>query len=162
MSNGEKANDPKTPYYVYEFSFNGKVFYIGSTYHYVRSHKRWGHVANLRELEKAGTIPRKKLVDLNCTNSRVLAALIDDRMSESLMTVSTAYLPERPVRVTTKRDAGLWFGRGQTNAENAEKDQIAKRISQNCVLSNIKDLPAGIQPAAVDDVLRYIGFTAKK
>lgn len=35
---GIKANDPNTPYYVYEFSFNGQVFDVLHTFHHVRSH----------------------------------------------------------------------------------------------------------------------------
>jgi hypothetical protein len=42
MPLGKRALDPTTPYFVYEFVFDGKAFYVGHTYHDVRAHRRLG------------------------------------------------------------------------------------------------------------------------
>jgi hypothetical protein len=135
MPNGVKANDPKTPYYVYEFSFNNKVFYIGHTYHPVRSGGRWGHVKNLLRLEKSGNIPTAKLADLNTPNNRVIAALIEAGLPNHVVTEC------RPC-----------LGKRQSMVE--EKEQILKRLSEGCVLSNIEHNP---KPATVAEVLKNLG-----
>jgi hypothetical protein len=135
MPNGVRANDPKTPYYVYEFSFNNKVFYVGHTYHPVRSGGRWGHVKNLLRLKRLGTIPPAKLADLNRPSNSVIAALIE------------AGLPEHVV--TTCRPC---LGKKQSMLE--EKEQILKRLSQGCVLANVEHNPKAV---TVAEVLQYLG-----
>ena len=135
MPNGVRADDPKTPYYVYEFSFNNKVFYVGHTYHPVRSGGRWDHVKNLLRLEKSGNIPSAKLADLNTLNNRVIAALIQ------------AGLPKHVVT-----ECRWCFGKQQSMVE--EKEQILKRLSEGCVLSNIEHNP---KTATVSQVLKYLG-----
>jgi hypothetical protein len=42
MPLGKRALAPTTPYFVYEFVFDGKAFYVGHTYHDVRTHRRLG------------------------------------------------------------------------------------------------------------------------
>jgi hypothetical protein len=135
MPIGVKANDPKTPYYVYEFSFNNKVFYVGHTYHPVRSGGRWGWVKNVLRLKKSGNIPPAKLRDLKTPSNRVIAALIE------------AGLPEH---VVTKCRPCL--GKQQSMVE--EKEQILKRLSEGCVLSNVEHNP---RIATVAEVLQYLG-----
>ena len=154
MPNGEKANDPNTPYYVYEFSYKGKVFYVGHTYHWRRSHGRWGFVNSL--LAKGEAIET-----ISPLNNRVLAALIEADLPEHLLTVTTASLPEHSVKVTAGTDAGLWEGRGKKQAKPEERKQIAKRLAEHppCVLANDSDLPPGTNPATLDEVLRYLGVT---
>jgi hypothetical protein len=144
MPNGEKANAPDTKYYVYEFLYNDKVFYVGYTYHFVCSHDRWHHVNNLLKRGKT------KLL-----NNLVLAALIDDGVQEHSLTVAAASLPRHSVTVTTRRDAELWEGLGQRQAKSEKKKQIAKRLSEGCVLA------IGRRSATLDDVLRYLGVAPK-
>ena len=135
MPNGLKANDPSTPYYVYEFSFNDKVFYVGHTYHPRRSGGRWSHVKNLLKLEKSGRISPSKLADLNAPNNRVIAALIEAGLREH--------------QVTTCRPC---LGKQQARPE--EKAQILDRLAQGCVLSNVEH---NANRAIVEDVLLYLG-----
>jgi hypothetical protein len=136
MPTGAKANDPNTPYYVYEFWCNGKVFYVGHTYHPVRSHKRWDHVRNLRELEKKGTIPPKKLADLNRRSNRVIAALIDLGLPRHIVTICRPCL-------------------GKLQSEVEEQEQIRTRLAEGCVLSNVEHNP---KPATVPEILSYLGI----
>jgi hypothetical protein len=138
MPIGSIANDPKTPFHVYEFVFNERVFYVGSTHHPVRSGGRWGHVRNLVEHEKRGTLKPAKKLDLNRKSNRVIASLI------------YAGLPEFSVNIP-------WRGIGKVQGEKEEKAQILKRLSEGCVLANIRDNP---QPASVEEILRYIGLAA--
>jgi len=138
MPNGVKANDPTTPYYVYEFSFNNEVFYVGHTYHPVRSGGRWGHVKNLLLLEKLGKIPPAKLADLNRVNNRVIAALIRGGLPEHVVT-----------------ECRRCFGKQQSMIE--EKEQILKRLSEGCVLANVEHNP---KRPTVAEVLKYLGVEA--
>jgi hypothetical protein len=138
MPNGVKANDPTTPYYVYEFSFNNKVFYVGHTYHPVRSGGRWGHVKNLLKLKKSGTIPPAKLRDLKTPNNQVIAALSEAGLTEHVVTKC------RPCR-----------GKQQSMVE--EEKQIQRRLSEDCVLSNREHNP---KRPTVAEVLKYLGVEA--
>ena len=129
------ANDPKTPYYVYEFSFNNKVFYIGHTYHPDRSGGRWGWVKNVLRLEKSGKIPPRKLRDLNTPSNRVIAELIKAGLHEHVVTKC------RPC-----------LGKKQSRVE--EEKQIRKRLSEGCVLSNRMHNP---ESPTVAQILKYLG-----
>ena len=137
MPIGSTALDPNTEYKVYEFWFNGRVFYVGHSWGNIRHAKRWGHVKNLLKHEAAGTLTASKARDLNTPNNRVIAALI------------TRKLPEYTVQVH-------WSGRGKANAEPIEKQRIRELLGHGCVLANIKDNPS---PASVHKVLKYLGVT---
>jgi hypothetical protein len=69
MPLGKRALDPTTPYFVYEFVFDDKVFYVGHTYHDVRAHGRWVHVTNLVRHEEHGTFKPDKRQDLYTLNN---------------------------------------------------------------------------------------------
>src|SRR5437016_1440749 len=83
MPIGERANNPKASYCVYEFSFDGRVFYVGQGYHW-------------REIFGRYRFVRSKLVDreknsklLSRTVIAVIAAMIDAGYPEASLTVST-------------------------------------------------------------------------
>jgi hypothetical protein len=120
-------------YYVYEFSHGGKVFYVGQTYHHVRSHGRWGHVINLVKHERNGSLKPDKKKDLDRKSNRVIAALIAAGLQEHLVSVCRPCLEEQ--------------------AEFEEREQILYRLSEGCILANDKD---NHKPATVDQVLRYL------
>ena len=128
-------------YFLYEFSIDGKVFYVGHTFHHVRSHGRWGHVKNLVRLEKLGTIPAEKLADLNYPDNRVIAALIAADLQERYSVSVHCPCLEKP------------------QAKIEEMKRIKERHTEGCVLSNVKDLPLGVKPATVTAVLRYLNVT---
>lgn len=158
MSNGEIANDPSMPYYVYEFSFNGSVFYVGQGYHWKEVLGRYRFVrVKLAHREKNSKL-------LSRTVIAVIAAMIDAGYPEDSLTVSTKYLlthPERAIGVTERRNPELWAGLGKLNALGPEGEQIAKRINEGCVLANAQLLPPGITPATIDKVLGYLRIVAK-
>ena len=129
-------------YYVYEFLLNGKVFYVGKTYHHERSHGRLSFVKNLVENKNRGIISSDTKKKLDIPSNSVIAALTDAGLQEQY-SVSVC----RPCL--------------EALAEDEEKKQIAKRLSEHCVLANDSDLPPGIQPATVNDVLRNLCVTPK-
>lgn len=135
MPLGVKALDPNTPYFVYEFVFNGKVFYVGHTYHPVRANGRWTHVKNLVRLENNGTLSRGKRADLYRKSNQVIAALI------------RAGLPPHQVAIS-------WRGIGKRQADIAEEQRILKRCAEGCVLANINHT---VKEASVDEILQYLG-----
>jgi hypothetical protein len=63
-----------------------------------------------------------------------------------------AGLPEFEVRIP-------WEGIGKAFAESAEKQQILKRLSEGCLLANIRDNP---RPVTIEEILEYLGVTAAK
>jgi len=58
MPLGRRALDQTTPYLVYEFRYNGKVFYVGVAHGHIRHEKRWSHVVNLEGDPSCGTYLR--------------------------------------------------------------------------------------------------------
>jgi hypothetical protein len=59
MAVGPKARDPNTPYMVYEFSVNGRVYYtgIGQT-DSARATDRWNYVSKqIERLKREGSLP---------------------------------------------------------------------------------------------------------
>jgi hypothetical protein len=158
MPIGERANNPKTPYYVYEFSFDGRVFYVGQGYHPVEILGRYRFVRlKLDHREKNSKL-------LSRTVIAVIVAMIDAHYPEGSLTVSTKYLlthTEDSTGVTEQRNPELWSGLGKQNALDPERKQIAKRIDEGCVLANAQLLPPGRTPATLDEVLRYLGIDSK-
>jgi hypothetical protein len=135
MPIGTVSLDPNTPYLVYEFSFNNKVFYVGHTWGTVRHGGRWGHVKNLVKHEIAGTLKPDKANDLNRKSNRVIATLIYNN------------LPEHTVAVT-------WRGLGKALAAAEERKQILRRVSEGCLLANVDDNP---RQASVREILQHLG-----
>jgi hypothetical protein len=131
-------------YYLYEFSCGGKVFYVGHTYHHIRSHGRWRFVRKLLENERNGTLTPGDKRKLDIPNNRVIAALIE------------ADLPEHLVSVC--HPCG---DKGRVAIE--EMKRIQERLSglEPCVLANDSDLPHGVKPATVEAVLKYLGIAPK-
>lgn len=140
MPLGYRALDPNTPYLVYEFAHNGKVFYVGVAHGHIRHAKRWGHVANLVRHEALGTLKPNKAKNLNQKSNQVIAALIQ------------AGCPEHDVRVS-------WRGLGKQTAEVEEKLCIQARLDEGCLLANIQYNTRS--DVTVDQILQYLGATSK-
>jgi hypothetical protein len=137
MPLGRRALDVTTPYVVYEFSYNGKVFYVGIAHGNIRHTRRWGHIANLVRHEQAGTLKPIKARALSQKSNTVLAALI------------RAGLPEHQWRV-------VWQGKGKKAAEAEEKIRIKQRLDEGCMLANIQHNPKNTD-ATVDQIIDYLG-----
>ena len=135
MPLGERALNPNTPYLVYEFLYNGGVFYVGLAHGHIRHTRRWSHVANLVRHENAGTLKPSKAADLGRKSNQVIAALIRAGLIEH--TVSVA-----------------WKGMGKKQAEIEEARVIRQRLAEGCLLANI----AGNKNhrVTVDEILRYL------
>ena len=110
MPLGQRALDPKTPYLVYEFSYNGKVFYVGHAHGAIRHTQRWSWVKNLLRHEDAGTLTPAKAAALKQKSNSVIAALIRSGLSEHKVDV-----PRR--------------GFGKSWAEVEETKRILERVS---------------------------------
>lgn len=132
---GERALNPNTKYLVYEFSYNGRVFYVGHAHGEVRHAKRWEHVRNLVRHEQAGTLKPPKAKNLNTPSNRVIATLIK------------AGLPPHEVKVH-------WRGHGKAAAAAVEKERIHALVAAGAVLANIAGNP---KKSSVAEVLSYIG-----
>ena len=122
MPLGARALDPRTPYLVYEFSYNGKVFYVGLAHGHIRHTRRWSWVANLVRHERAGTLKPAKAAALRGKNNQVIAALYRAGLAEHTVTVA-------------------WRGHGKRDAEVAELQIIQQRLSEGCLLANIVGNP---------------------
>jgi hypothetical protein len=134
MPYGPKARNPATPYLVYEFSYNGKVFYIGICQGSTRHSHRWSFVKNLLRHHDAGTLKPAKATGLNCLSNRVITALI------------RAGLPEHTVTIT-------WRGLGRASALQEEAKQMGERLAEGCLLANISGNP---NKATVEQILKYL------
>ena len=158
MPIGERANDPKMPYYIYEYSYKGRVFYVGQGYHWKEILCRYRWVSSkLVDREKNSKL-------LSRTVTAVIAAMIDTGLPEASLTVSTKFLlthPKGSTGVTEQRNPDLWMGLGKDSALGPETEQIAKRINEKCILANAQLLPIGVAPASIDDVLRYLGIASR-
>ena len=158
MPIGERANNPKTPYCVYEYSFDGRVFYVGQGFHWREILGRYRYVrGKLVHREKNSKLLRRTVI-------AVIAAMIDAGYPEAFLTVSTKHLlthPGNSTGVTEQRNPELWAALGKKNALDPEKKQIAKRIDERCVLANVQHLPEGRTPATVAEVLSYLGIPSK-
>jgi hypothetical protein len=101
---------------------------------------------------------------LNRTVIAVIAAMIDAGLPETSLTVSTKHLldhPQNSTGVTEHEAPDLWTGLGKHNADGPERAQIAKRLDEKCILANAQLLPAGVTPASIDDVLRYLEIESR-
>jgi hypothetical protein len=136
MPLGRRASDATTPYLVYEFLYNGKVFYVGVAHGNIRHTRRWGHIANLVRHEQAGSLKPIKAHALNQKSNAVLATLI------------RAGLAEHQWRV-------VWQGEGKNAAETEEKMRIARRLDEGCILANIQHNPKN-SDATVDQIIDYL------
>lgn len=158
MPIGERANDPNTPYCIYEFSFNGKVFYVGQGYH-------WREILGRYRFVRGKLANRERNAKLlSRTVLAVIAAMIDAGYSEDCLTVSTNYPlshPEMCIGVRKQTSSELWAGLGKHRASDPEKKQIARRLDEGCVLANAQGLPPGRTPATVAEVLSYLGIITR-
>jgi hypothetical protein len=137
MPLGSRALNPETPYLVYEFSYNGKVFYVGIAHGNIRHTHRWSYVANLVRHEQAGTLAPGKAPSLKQKSNAVLVRLMH------------AGLPEHQWSVA-------WEGLGKKAAEAEEVVRIKQRLDEGCVLANIQHNPKHAT-TTVDDILLYLG-----
>jgi hypothetical protein len=138
MPRGKIANDPTTPYFIYEYSVNGKVFYVGITWSDVRANRRWGHVKNLLRHEAAGTLKPDKRTDLYRKSNQVIAALIKGGHPEHQITKS-------------------WHCVGSAAAEAQEPLRIRELALAGCRLANDDHNPS---PATVQEILAYLNVPA--
>jgi hypothetical protein len=142
---------------VYEFSFDGKVFYVGQGYHWREILGRYRFVLpKLIQREKNSTLLRRTVI-------AVIATMIDTGHPEADLVVSTKWLlthPKDTTGVTQQRNPELWAGLGKNNVHDPEKKQIAKRIEEGCILANAQHLPTGRTPATISAVLEYLGISS--
>jgi hypothetical protein len=118
----ERALDPDTPYIVYEFSYNRKVFYVGIGAEQNNRHTdRYRYVRNLVRHDDEGTLKPDKAEDLNRKSNLVIARLI-----------RAGLLPKDDDLVITK----AWKGLGKKNAEDVEAPLIRQRVEEGCLLAN--------------------------
>jgi hypothetical protein len=138
MPLGEKALNPKTPYFTYEYSVSGKTFYVGITWSKLRAFNRWSHVRNLVRHEAQGTLKPGKTKDLQKKSNQVISCL------------SRANLKEHEVAIS-------WPGIGRTAALEAERSRIQKLLRQGAKLANVEHNPSS---ASVSEILAYLGMEA--
>ncbi len=136
MAFGLKARDPETPYLVYAFAWNDKIYYVGlgqakSTRH---TH-RWLFIKNLLRHEAAGTLRPDKRRALEGKSNKVIASL------------QRAGCESHEVRV-------LWRGVGRANAEIEEAKFIAKHVGEGCALANVHCTSV---EHTVDEIVNYLG-----
>lgn len=134
MPLGERATNPATPYFVYEFGYGDRIFYVGISHSRIRMNQRWTYVKNLLRLKAAGQLKPNKTRDLERKSNQVIAALIE------------AGRPEYETQFA-------WEGFGKRPAEEAEKQRIALRLSQGNVLANKQHNP---KQATVDEILKFL------
>lgn len=131
---GTEALNPTTPYFIYEYLVEGKVFYVGISWSDVRSHKRWNHVCNLVRHEVAGTLKPEKKRDLERKSNQVIAAMY------------RAGMKEHEVRIT-------WRGVGKVAAEAQEKLRISELVRHGAKLANSDHNPA---PVSLEELLAHL------
>ena len=133
MPIGSIALNPETPYYVYEFRYGrSKVFYVGFSWHPVRIHGRWDHVRSL--IKRQAKNPSKPVKSLQTKCNAVIAALIQRGVD--------------PFQVVTP-----WKVKGRIAAVEQEKQQIALRLSQGCLLANQQYGPKNVTVEMIVDWL---------
>ncbi len=136
MPLGSKAKDPNTRYVVYEFVFNGRVYYTGiGPADSKRATDRWNYVGKqLERLKREGALPLGKLRDLEKTSGAVIRALIERG--------------EGPHEIRYP-----WVGVGRREALIQEAKRMDFLLNEGCVLANVVGNP---KPATVGEVLRYL------
>jgi hypothetical protein len=134
MPVGDRALNPNTRYFVYEFAFGTKIFYVGVAHSQLRMRGRWSFVKNLLKHEDVGTLKPAKARSLATKSNQVIAALIRSGANE--------YDVLCP-----------WTGTGKTAAEAQEKKQIKLRLSQGCRLANQQH---AIESQSVDDIVSWL------
>lgn len=134
MPLGKRALDPRTPYYIYEFAYGPKVFYVGISHSQLRMRGRWGHINNLIRHEGAQTLKPDKAKALATKSNQVIARLI------------WAGMPPFEVQC-------VWEGVGKRAAEAQEESQIRLRLSQGCLLANQQHVPTGFD---VDTIVAWL------
>ena len=150
MAMGAKARDPNTPYEVYEFSVNGRVYYVGIGQSIAgngkskptRATDRWNYVGRqLERLEREGRLPLGKMRDIKKLSGAVIREMIERGMDEHDIT--------RP-----------WQGKGRAEALRQEALRIKVLIAQDCKLANIR---GNANPApTVEQILQYLGVKQHK
>jgi hypothetical protein len=125
------TNDPNAPvFYVYEFSTNGKVFYVGSGW-VTRASDRFNHVRRLIQREQRGEQVPKKLWLPVCRVIRILKF-------------------ERGEDIAINYPVGR---RTQPVARELEDQIRAKRLEEGCVLANVVGNPKW---QSVDAVIQWV------
>ena len=146
MAIGPKARDPNTPYEVYEFSVNGRVYYVGigqaiagnGNPNRTRATDRWKYVGRqLTRLKREGSLPPGKWRDIEKPSGAVIREMIERGMTEHDIT--------RP-----------WKGKGRAEALRQESLRIKMLLAQDCKLANIR---SNTNPApTVAEILQYLGI----
>jgi hypothetical protein len=136
---GPKALDPKAPYDVYEFSVNGRIYYVGiGPKGSIRATDRWKWVERqLKRLKEEGVLPPRK--------------------AKSLLTPSVAVINELIKRGVKRHEISYsWRGVGREEALRQEALRIKALLAQGCVLANVSGNP---RPATAQEVLEYLGYS---
>lgn len=120
---------------MYEFSYNGKVFYVGIGSSSRRATHRWAYVKNLLRHQDADTLKPAKEAGLKGPNNSVITALI------------RAGLPEHTVTFP-------WRGHGRKHAVREKTKRINQRLAEGCLLTNVVGNP---NKASVEEILTYLG-----
>lgn len=138
MPIGPKALDPNARYVIYEFSVNGRIYYIGiARANTIRATDRWNWVgAQLRRLERDGVLPQRKAKSLLTPSVAVIKSLIERGVEPHAITYS-------------------WEGLGREAARSQERIRIKELVSQGCVLANVDGNP---RRATATEVLTYLGY----
>ncbi len=150
MAMGPKARDPNTPYEVYEFSVNARVYYVGIGQSIAgngksgrtRATDRWHYVGRqLDRLDREGRLPSGKMRDIEKLSGAVIREMIERGMNEHVIT--------RP-----------WQGKGRAEALRQEALRIKELLAQDCKLANIR---GNANPApTVEQILQYLGVRANR
>lgn len=138
MAMGAKARDPNTPYEVYEFAVNGKVYYVGiGQANSKRATDRWNYVSKqIDRLNREGTLPPGKLRDIEKPSGAVIRRLIE-------------------MGIDGHKISYPWRGTGRGEALRQEALRIETLVAQDCRLANIDGNPF---PASVDEILEYLNI----
>lgn len=146
MAIGPKARNPKTPYEVYEFSVNGRVYYVGIGQASVgiddskptRATDRWDYVKRqIKRRKVEGSLPPGKLKDIEKLSGAVIREMIDRGLEKHDI--------QRP-----------WSGSGRAEALRQEVLRIKALVSQGCKLANIRGNPSPAK--SVEEIFEYLGI----
>ena len=132
MPIGPIALNAQTPYYIYEYGYGPKIFYVGNSWSPVRIYGRWGFVRSI--IERQAKNPSKPVKSLQTKSNAVIAALIHHGMNEFEVAIP-------------------WEGKGKIAAEKQEKQQIALRLNQGCLLANQQHGPKNLNVEMIVDWL---------
>lgn len=137
MAVGPKARDPNTPYMVYEFSVNGRVYYTGiGQADSARATDRWNYVSKqIERLKREGSLPPGKMRDLLKPSGAMIRAMIERGMKPH----DIAY---------------PWRCLGRAEALLQEARRIEFLLGQGCILANVA---GNSRRVSVEQILQYLG-----